>query len=193
MKVNNLTFLLAAMIIPAFMLTVACKSTKPAGTEIKGESQIEVPCSGPEYRSDKTHLRAGSIGESMDQTVSKDKAMSEARAQLAASVNTLVKGVTDNYVKQSEVNNRELLYERYEKLNREVVSQEITGTRIICEKVTKTTSGNYKTYVAVELGTDELLSALGKRIGGDDQLKNDYSYEKFKKTFEEEMNRAAQK
>ncbi|MCX6288050.1 MAG: hypothetical protein NTY96_13140 [Bacteroidetes bacterium] len=58
----------------------------------------------------------------MDQLVSKDKALSEGRAQLAASVSTLLKEVNDNYVKQSEVNNKEILYERYEKLSLRVSS-----------------------------------------------------------------------
>jgi hypothetical protein len=191
MKTNMLSILGAVLIIPALILMPACKSSKPASVKKQGEKLIEVLCSGPEYQSDKDHLRVSTIGESMDQMVSKDKALSEARAQLAANVSTLLKGVTDNYVKQSDVNKKEVLYTRYEKLNREVVSQEIAGTKIICEKMTKTAAGNYKTYLAIELNTAELLEALNKRIVNDEQLKTDYFYEKFKKTFDEEMSKAA--
>jgi hypothetical protein len=193
MKTKLLSLLMAVLVIPAFFLLPACKSSKPASVKKQGEKLIEVLCSGLEYQSDKNHLKASSIGESMDQMVSKDKALSEARAQLAASVSTLLKGVTDNYVKQSEVNNKEILYERYEKLDREVINQEIVGTKIICEKVTKTASGNYKTYLAIELNSADLLEALNKKILGDDQLKADFYYEKFKKTFDEEMNKVAPK
>ena len=193
MKTKIFSILLAAAIIPALMLMSSCKSSKPASVKKQGEKLIEVLCTGPEYQSDKNHLRASSIGESMDEMVSKDKALSTARAQLAASVSTLLKGVTDNYVKQSGVNNKEILYTRYEKLNREVVDQEVVGTKIICEKVTKTSSGNYKTYLAIELNAADLLEVLNKKIIGDEQLKTDYFYEKFKKTFEEEMNKAAVK
>lgn len=193
MKKQPVSLFAACLLFPALMLMFSCKSSKPAGVEKQGETVIEVLCTGPEYQSDKTHLRVSSIGESMDQVVAKDKALSEARAQLAASLNTLLKGVTDNYVKQSEVNNREVLHERYEKLNREVVNQEVTGTRTLCEKTTRTASGNYKTYLAVELNTEDLLAAMNNRISGDEQLKIDYNYEKFKKTFEEEMNKQAVK
>jgi len=193
MKAKLVSVLMATLILPALIMMPACKSSKPASVKKQGEKLIEVLCTGPEYQSDKDHLRSSSIGESMDQQVSKDKALSTGRAQLAASMSTLLKGVTDNYVKQSGVSNKEALYSRYEKLDREVINQEIVGTKIICEKVTKTESGNFKTYLAIELNSAELLEAMNKRISSDEQLKTDYFYEKFKKTFEEEMSKAAQK
>jgi hypothetical protein len=194
MKIRILSPAITVLTVSALcILMTGCRSSKPASLKKQGETLIEVPCSGPEFFSDKDHLRASGIGESMDQVNSKDKALSEARAQLAASLSTLLKGVTDNYAKLSEVNNKEVVYERYEKLNREVVSQEVVGTKIICEKMTRTSNGNYKTYLSVELDAASLLEAMNKKISGDELLKNDYFYEKFKKTFEGEMTKVKQK
>jgi len=190
MKRTITTLLIAfvAIAVAAGLLT-GCKSSKPVSVKDQGETELVIPCAGPEYMTDNEHLRASAIGESMDQMTSKKKALSDARGIMAAELQTLVKGVTDNYVKSGEFNNKEELLERFEVLNREVVKQELTGTKTICEKMTQTKDGNYKTYVAIELAGPELLSSLNNRISNDEMLKIDYNYEKFKKTFEEEMNK----
>ena len=64
-----------------------------------------------------------------------------------------------------------------------------TGINTICEKTTKTSDGKYKTYIAIELAGDELMTALNERLSKDAKLKIDYDYEQFKKTFEEEMDK----
>ena len=53
--------------------------------------------------------------------------------------------------------------------------------------MTKTPEGAYRAYVAVELGGPELVSEISNSVKADDKLRIDYEYEKFKKTFEEEM------
>lgn len=126
----------------------------------------------------------------MDQATAKKKAMSNARAELASAINTKVKAVVDNYVNSREMQNREEVGERYEALAREVVDQQLTGTKIICEKMMKVNStGNYKCYVAIELSAQELLAAYNERLSSDERLRIDYDYEKFKETFEQEMNK----
>lgn len=169
----------------------ACKTTKPTSTSTpalpEGEIEIVVACSGPEYFTDGEVFRANSVGESIDLSVSKRKAMTNARSQLAASIQTTVKAVTDNYVNSSESNNQEQVEERFESLNREVVSQELRGIRTICERYFKTPEGKYKTYVAIELSAQELVSAYHERLQNIQGLQIDYDYEKFKQTFEAEM------
>jgi hypothetical protein len=78
---------------------------------------------------------------------------------------------------------------RYETLTREVVKQKLTGTIEICNKQTKTKEGNYKTYVTIELASNDVLNGLNSRLSSDQVLKVDYNYEKFKETFEDEMNK----
>lgn len=170
----------------------SCRSTRtqttpPEPSLPEGEVEIIVPCSGPEFFTDGEVFRANSIGESIDLSVSKRKAMTNARAQLAASIQTTVKSVTDNYVKSSENNNEENLEERFESLNREVVSQELKGIRKICERYFHTPEGKYKTYVAIELSAQELVNAYHTRLQNMKGIAVDYDYEKFRQTFEAEM------
>ena len=84
--------------------------------------------------------------------------------------------------------NREEIGERYEALAREVVDQQLTGVKTICEKMMRVNAtGNYKSYVAIELSAQELLAAYNQRLSSDERLRIDYDYEKFKETFEKEM------
>lgn len=182
-KYFRFSIVLAGLILAAGM--VGCKGKKEAAPE--GEVEVKIFCSGPEYFSDNTYFRANAIGESLDQMTSKKKALSNAKAELASSINTVIKGTTDNYVNSREFNNVEDVEERFEGLTREVINQELSGVKIICEKQTKTTSGNYKTYLAIELSGDELASQINERLSKDERLKIDYDYEKFKQTFDAEM------
>jgi len=184
---RSMTVLLTALMLSGGM--TACKSKKKVEQPKTPDGEVEViiPCSGPEYFTNDKVFRANNLGESMDQATSKKRAMSNARADLAQSINTQVKGVIDNYVNSREMNNREEVGERYESLMREVVDQRLSGVRTICEKMMKTTSGNFKTYVAIELSAQDLLSAYNERLSSDERLRIDYDYEKFKETFEKEM------
>lgn len=192
---RTITVLMTALMLSGAM--TACKSKKEAAAAAappEGETEVKVLCSGPEYFTDNKVFRANALGESMDQATAKKKAMSNARADLAAAINTQVKAVIDNYVNSREMNNREEVGERYESLAREVVDQKLTGTKTICEKMMKVNaSGNYKCYVAIELSAQELLAAYNERLSTDERLRIDYDYEKFKETFEKEMEKLGNK
>jgi outer membrane protein assembly factor BamE (lipoprotein component of BamABCDE complex) len=183
LKVSSL-FLLAG----AMMLT-SCKTTQKVTPQSSGEVEVLTPCFGPEYQSNSKALRFSAIGESMDQMTAKKKAMSEARAGLAAAINTVVKAVTDNYVKSGNYNNKEELMKNYEGVTREVVNQTLAGTMPICEKTMMQKDGTYKYYVCLELGGSEILQSINNKMTNNEMLKVDYNYEKFKKTFDEEMSK----
>ncbi len=186
---RSVTVLLTALMLSGAM--TACKKKKAVvETPPSGETEIKVLCSGPEYFTDNKVFRANALGESMDQATAKKKALANARAQMASDINTQIKGVIDNYVNSREMNNREEVAERFEGLTREVVDQKLTGVRTICEKqVTVNATGNFKTYIAIELSAQDLLAAYNERLSNDERLRIDYDYEKFKETFEAEMNK----
>ncbi len=178
---------MALIVAGVAMVAVSCKK-KDLQAPPAGEVLIEEYCSGPDYFSNNKFFRANGIGESMDQATAKKKAFSNARADLASAVNTTIKGTIDNYVNSREFNNVEEVEERFEGLTREVIDQELKGTKTICQKVVKVTeTGNFKYYVALELSGQDMLTKMNERLGEDERLKIDYDYEKFKETFEKEM------
>ena len=185
---KNLMRLSSILAIAAAVVVSGCKTKQPIP---EGEKEVVVPCSGAEFFTNSKVFRANSIGESMDQVTSKKKALTNARNELAQSIQTTVKTVTDNYTNSREMNKREELEQRFEQLNREVVEQTLSGVRTICEKLVSTKDGNYKTYIAIELSADDLVKQYNERLSKDERLKIDYDYEKFKKTFDDEMNKKA--
>ena len=110
---KNLTNLSFILVIAAAVVIDGCKSKEKLPT---GETEVVVPCSGPEYFTTKDAFRANSIGESMDQVTSKKKALTNARNELAQAINTTVKTVTDNYVNSRTMNNKEDLEQKFESL-----------------------------------------------------------------------------
>ena len=190
MRINIYKVLSMTLFVGVLILS-SCKTSKSITPKDDGEVLIQTYCTGDEFKSNAKALRFSAIGESMDQMTAKKKAMSEARAGLAAAINTLVKGVTDNYVKSGNYNNKEELMTNFEGLNREVINQSLSGTIVICEKMTKTKEGTYKSYVCIELGGNEIFQSINNKATNNEMLKVDYNYEKYKKTFEEEMNKIA--
>lgn len=182
-SIRLMTLAVAGMIIAL----PACKSKKQATIDPpKGEVEIKMPCS--EKTADAEHFRAFSFGESMDANVAKRKALSNAKADLAGQISTIMKVVGDNYVKSSEYNNKEELLERFEENARTVINQQLNGIRPICEKLTQVTStGKYKYYISLELSGDDLVKNYYESLSRDESLRIDYNYERFKQTFEEEM------
>jgi len=193
MKTVRIVTLAASVGLMALSFT-ACKSKKKAeeAQKPKGEVLVNVYCSGPEYFTNKKNFRSNAIGESLDQMTAKKKAMSNARAQLAADMESTMKVVGDNYVKSSEFNNKEEVTETFQENARTVVNQVLQGIRVICEKQTQTYEGKYKTYIAIELSADELLQKYNERLSNDERLRADYNYEKFKETFDKEMDKLEQ-
>ena len=180
-------FIYPLALIALAVVGYSCKSTKVKSADT--ERKIEVLCSGDKYFSNNKYFRANAIGESLDQMTAKKKSMSNAKAELAAKVNTTVTAVIDNYVNSREFNNVEEVEERFESLTREVVNQELSGTKVICEENTVTKEGKYKSYLAIELSGQDMLTKMHERLSTDDRLKIDYDYEKFKEEYEKEMER----
>lgn len=171
------------------MVMVSCKSKQEVGATPKeqGEVLLEQYCSGDEFFSDKKTFRASAIGESLDQMTAKKKARSNAQSELAKTISSTMKIVGDNYVSSTEFNNKEEVTETFNEMARTVVNEEIRGAVKICEKFTKTPEGKYKCYMAIELSATKLVTKYHERLSKDEKVKADYNYEKFKQTFEEEM------
>ena len=181
-------------LIAIVILALGCKSnvpvtssTQPSNGLPPGEVEVIIPCSGLEYFTTSEVLRANSMGESIDVNVAQRRAMSNARAELAASIESIVKEVTDSYTISREANNQESLGQRYESLNRTVVNQELRGIKVICIRYTQTESGRYKAYVAIELSAQHLVDAYYEKLAEIYEFTSDEDFENFKKTFEEKM------
>ena len=182
MKLNSYLLLLLATVT-----FFSRKSNKGLSVEDQGDVLIEQYCSEDKYFSDKNTFRGNALGESLDQMTAKKKARSNAQAELAKTISSTMKIVGDNYVSSTEFNNKEEVTETFNEMARTVVDEQLQGVVTIGEKMTKTSEGRDKCDMAIELAAEKLASKYHERLSKDEKLKADYNYEKFKETFEKEM------
>lgn len=194
MKILTIKSLMSCSIVFAlFLISVGCSSSKTIQAPQKviqpSEEEIVIKqyCSGQEYQSSEGFIRARSFGESVDMLMSSKVAKSNTLGILASQIEVGVKGVIDDYYNRKQKNLNENITVRYEEMIRQVVNQKIRGYKVICDKVTKTKQNKYRTYYVYELPVDNVLDEVYNKISKDEELKIDYDYQKFKKTFEEEM------
>ncbi|MEC8458463.1 MAG: hypothetical protein VXY91_03530 [Bacteroidota bacterium] len=151
----------------------------------KGETEMVLPCA--EFKSDRKTFRVYGFGESIDLNMANKKAMSDAKTKLAGMVSTTMKAVGDDYSKSMEVNNVEEVLERFENNARTIISQELSGVVTVCDRVMKTKEDKFRYYIAIELDGDKIVKNYYKSLSKNDKIMVDYNYEKFKETFEREM------
>lgn len=181
----------------AAMTMVAIPSCKKNKDEVKtpdpkGEVVINEYCAGDQFKSTKEAFRSTATGESMDRETAKKKARSNSMSEMAKTINATMKIVGDNYVSSTEVNNKEEITESFNEMARTVVDQELRGCIEICEKLTQRPDGTYVSYVALELSGNSIADAYQSGLSKNDKLKADYNYEKFKETFDKEMEKLSQ-
>lgn len=188
MKTRHFTIMALVAIITIFGSACGKKKKKAAETpKPKGEVLINEYCTGTNYMSTKDAFRATATGESMDRETAKKKARSNANAEMAKTISTTMKIVGDNYVNSTEFNNKEEVTETFQEMSRTVVDQELRGAIEICDQLTQREDGIYVAYVALELSGQKIADAYNSGLSQNEKIKADYNYEKFKDTFNKEM------
>ncbi|MDR2286157.1 MAG: hypothetical protein LBE04_01585 [Prevotellaceae bacterium] len=194
--------MVAVMAIIAGVVATGCGSSKKAQTvsvtdarAVKAQLQdvpeieISTPCSGEEFYSTKEFIRSTAVGESMDQQMAKRMVRSAALEDLGTKIRVAVNALISDYYKSTKRAMTEDLKRRFEGGTDLVVQEYISGYRTLCEKFTRKGS-NYKCYMAIEIGTDELSKPIYEQLSDDDILRVDYDYEKFREKFNEAMSKA---
>jgi hypothetical protein len=192
-KMKTRITLLAIAATFALALPACKKEKKVEEKKVEGEIVINEYCSGDSYKSTKEAFRSTATGESMDRETAKKKARSNAMSEMAKTISATMKIVGDNYVNSTEVNNKEEVTETFNEMARTVVDQELRGCIEICEKLTQRPDGTYVSYVALELSGNTIADAYQSGLSKNDKIKADYNYEKFKETFEKEMEKMGNK
>ncbi len=171
------------------ILTLAmnsCKSTKDI-TKSKDVTEIKVPLSGKEYRSNKKFFRAKSSGRSVNMAVAKKIAIVNAKAEIAGLIRTKVKVVTVDYTKQRTVSNAIEFGNTLDDETRLLVNEELKSVAIIGEKILQLKDGSYQYWVAIEISKDDIMNGINNKISKDKKLQLDYDKHKFKQVFDKEM------
>lgn len=183
MKIKTLLF---GFIAAALVSCGGSKAVAPT-VAVADEVEISVPCSGIEFTTSTEYFRANASGLSTNMEQSTSKAMLTAQSRLAASINTLIKSVTDSYTSSYEENDNEEFRSRFQNITRGVVNEQLKGTRTICTKTMKTSDGKYRTYLAIELAGADIAKGIAEKVNADSKLRTDFEYSKYEDIFNKEM------
>ena len=172
----------------------AAEAKAKAEAEALAAQEVEgnIPCD--EYLTTSELIRALGIGEDYDQQFAVDIARTEALNELASQITTTVQSLLTKYNKSTTKHGKERSREsinRAEQMIQTAVDQ-ATGYRIACRKMTSYILDGeklYKAYIALEIGTDEILKSLYQDIQADEDLAIEASYEKFKEEFNQTFNK----
>ncbi|GHU93863.1 hypothetical protein FACS1894156_1320 [Bacteroidia bacterium] len=163
----------------------SCGSSKPVSVVAEsGAKEVSVPCS--DLFTDKDFFRGQGSGTSKDLNTAREKARMVANAELAGSVQTLIRQVGERYVNDAGQSPADY-GATYESLTRQVVEQTISNVRVACNKSTQTKDGMYTVYLAVEAGKDEIFAAIDRAAAADKKIETLYEREKFRATYNEEL------
>ncbi len=185
---KRLTLILIGIISVSLFVT-SCKSKEKAATvsQATGDVEIALPFSGKEYQSDDKCFRATNSGKSMDMSTAKKMAMLNAQRDIAQSVQTLLKSVSDQYTNQKQVGEVQEFEQKFNDYTRTVAQETLNDVRILNEKVFKGSDGKFTYYVALEMPKDAVQKAMAEKLSKDAKTQLDFDEYQFKKIFDEEM------
>ena len=178
-------FLLCACIVAGFSMT-SCKSPKSVAKATKS-TEIKLPFADKQYKTDANFFRAVQLGKSTDLATAKKIALTNARTTLAQEAQQLVKNVTQQYVNQRSIGNKQEYESKFEEMSVLVTKQLMTNTKTMAEKTFIEKDKSYSHWVVVEMSKSELLNGLANGISKDEKLQLDFDKYQFEKLFNEEM------
>jgi len=187
-KVMTNCVMLAAVVAFAAMSVTGCKSSKPASV-MEGSKEISVPFSGREYRSDKDFFRASNSYLSRDLSMAKRGALLAARQELAASVEVVIKAVTESYAQERQIADKDEFSQKVEGMTREVVKQTLNDVRVMDEKFFKEADGRFRCFVAIEMSKEPVVRGLSQGISKEAKLQQDFDQHRFRQILEAEMSK----
>lgn len=175
--------LLVALISIAGAMT-ACSSSKNAVAKPNSD-EVEVTqlCHSLTTEED---FFANAIAESTDAQMAKDKAVASARAEIAANLQAAVENFSKRYRK--DVNDQ--LDAKTEDRLQILVKQNLKGSTIVCDRITRTKAGKYRAYTTVKLSKKEIEDALQRGLLEDKELKLNFDQAQFDKVADEEIAKA---
>lgn len=167
-----------AVILGLVVIYVGCGGSKhnlPATTE--GE-EPEWYTNVPE---DPNILFAAKTATSRDKQLAVDKAVQDARAEIAKQLEVKIQGLEKRFTEETGIGEDSQLLDQFTKANKSIVNQSLIGSKIEKQKTIK--DGNtYRAYVLVKLPLGAAKEALLQQIKQNEQI---YTRVRASQTFQE--------
>ena len=180
-------FYFAAVAIIA-TLSTGCFATKTTVPAAKGAVEIVRPLSGKEHRSNNEYWRAVQSGKSDDMSMARKVAMQNTRQELAASIETEVKALMENYGQNHSGKAKSM----YEELGTTAVKQTLRNVEVADEKCFQNEDGTYEYYICLQISKLQVEKELEEKLAQEAELKLEFDRERFRKAYEAEFQKFAE-
>src|SRR5688500_11673683 len=152
--------------------------------------KVKEPFQGNAYESNNRFFRATGKGVSSKDNIARGKADIEAKAQLAAQVNTTMKQVADQYLGQKENANAGDVADKFQSLVRQVMNTDLADLRKIGEqKYFDEKQNQYTVFIAYEIKKNAMLRFMKKQAKVDETV-NERQRALIEKIIDEEIEKA---
>lgn len=165
---------IAAFSIASIVLLTACSSGKSVTKPNDDEVELNTLCN---YQTDAENYYANSVAESSDRQMAKDKAIAAARAELSSNLSIAVEQVIKRY--RQDVNGN--LNEKFEDRLVTITQATLVNSTVICDRMTRTNTGKYRSYITVHLSKKEVAEAIKNAIRQNTELQIDADSAEFDK------------
>lgn len=131
--------------------------------------KVNEPFNGNDYQSNNRFFRATGKGMSSSENIARGKADIQAKSQLAGQVQTNMRQVSDQYLREKSNTEAADVGEKFESLTRQVMNTQISDLRKIGEK--KFYNGkDYTVFMAYEIKKNAMFRFLKKQAKLDKKL-----------------------
>jgi len=168
-----------------FLLTTinSCGSKLP-----KGQKIVKLPCFQDKYTSGKKDYIASGRGISVDQVISRKKAMMNAKSEIASLIKSNIRSLTDDYAVSRTAGNKEEFKSRFETITSETVNEMLTDIKVACQELTfDKNSGQYNTYIALSISKDKTAAQVMQKLSSKEKKELDMDYEKFRTLLDKDV------
>tara|TARA_B110000977_G_scaffold178179_1_gene235513 strand:- start:281 stop:832 length:552 start_codon:yes stop_codon:yes gene_type:complete len=181
MKLNFLFITL----LSASLLSCGTKITTP-----KGETNIEIPCSGPDFESSKSFIRSSSEGLSNNTKGAALSAEKTAVRKLQDKIQFLIKSVGETY-ESNVIDGQKASYsETVDNISRTISKGILSNVKTICSKTTQDNQTSlYKHYTCIEISSEILIKKVEENLSREARLDIESNRNKFREIFNEELNK----
>jgi len=172
-----------------FTIMVGCKAKKATIQSTEDMVEIKEPFDSKEFKTDDKNFRAVGVANSQDLSFCKTKSSTDAKAKLAATIETKIKMVNDKFASEYTAGKSQEYRDSFKGITREIVNQSLNEIHELGVKSFKAKDGTFTVYTAIEVNKDNIYKSIKNKISNDQKLRTDFEEERYKKTFDEEMNK----
>lgn len=171
----------------AFPLFYGCKTNVPVSPAPSDIVFYELPC-GDYDRDTKEYFTGLGTAENVNEQNARDGALEAAKGQVRRKLGGMVKGLSTDYSKMMRGSASQTdVASIVEGELATVVERTLNDVTKTCERMGRTSTGTYKSYVAIQISKEELAKDMSTALSQNDKLRMEYDRERFRKFAEEYM------